>query len=368
MDGTETPETPADFAERLLAWYDRHGRHDLPWKRPRDPYRIWVSEIMLQQTRVGTVIPYFERFMTRFPDVASLARATEDAVLGLWSGLGYYARARHLHRAARILLAEHGGELPRDPETLRALPGIGRSTAAAILAQAFDERHAILDGNVKRVLARHRAIDGWPGQAAVERRLWALAEALTPSRRVADYTQAIMDLGASVCTRARPRCDACPVAGDCLARASGEPTRWPRPRPRRPQPVRQTCFLLLRHGDAVLLERRPPTGLWGGLWCFPQCDSRPEADRWLAEMAGPDAVWRELPGVRHAFTHFRLEITPLLCSLPENPARRVMDGGDRLWYNVRTPDALRGLPAPVRRLLESLRRQADERTDPEDDT
>ncbi len=323
---------------------------------------------MLQQTRVGTVIPYFERFMARFPDVASLAAAPEDAVLGLWSGLGYYARARNLHRAARILVAEHGGELPRDPETLGTLPGIGRSTAAAILAQAFDERHAILDGNVKRVLARHRAVDGWPGQAAVERRLWELAEALTPSRRVADYTQAIMDLGASVCTRTRPGCDACPVAGDCLARAAGEPTRWPHPRPRRNTPVRQACFLILRHGDAVLLERRPPAGIWGGLWCFPQSESREAADRWLADEVDAGLDWEELPGFRHVFTHFRLEITPLSCTLPENLAPRVMDGGDRLWYNVRTPDGLRGLPAPVRRLLETLQCLSDERTDPEDDT
>ncbi|RMG28600.1 MAG: adenine DNA glycosylase [Gammaproteobacteria bacterium] len=356
---------PEAFAARLLAWYDRHGRHDLPWQHPRDPYRIWVAEIMLQQTRVETVIPYFERFLARFPDVQALAAASEDEVLGLWSGLGYYARARNLHRAARRIQEVHGGEMPRALEPLMALPGIGRSTAGAILAQAFDARHPILDGNVKRVLARHRAIDGWPGEAQVARRLWSLAEALTPRQRVADYTQAIMDLGATLCTRSRPGCTACPVQEDCRARASGDPLRWPQPRPRRVLPVRKTCFVLLRRGEEVLLERRPSPGLWGGLWCFPQQPDPAAARAWLAAHLGL-VGGRMLPPFRHSFTHFRLEITPLLCEVPENRRSRTMEGRDRVWYNVRSSPAMRGVPAPVRRLLDSLETLPGESMVPED--
>lgn len=238
-----------NFAARLLRWYDRHGRKDLPWQRARTPYTVWVSEVMLQQTQVATVIPYFERFMARFPDVRTLADAPLDAVLAHWSGLGYYSRARNLHRAAQQIRDRHGGVFPEDMDAIAALPGIGRSTAGAILAQALGQRHAILDGNVKRVLTRHRAIAGWPGQSAVERRLWEIAEAETPHARVADYTQAIMDLGAMVCTRARPRCGACPVADDCAARAAGTVSRYPAPKPRKTLPVRQTRMLLVTNGE-----------------------------------------------------------------------------------------------------------------------
>jgi A/G-specific adenine glycosylase len=270
-DRPEAP--PAEIADALLPWFDRHGRHDLPWKAGADPYRIWLSEIMLQQTQVTTVIPYYERFLEAFPDADALAAAEVDAVLARWTGLGYYARARNLHRAARAIVDDHGGRFPADVDALAALPGIGRSTAGAIAAQAFGVRAPILDGNVKRVITRLAAVEGWPGRTAVARELWALAEDWTPAERVADYTQAVMDLGATVCTPRRPACDACPLADRCLARARGLQHRLPTPKPKREKPERRTRMLLIQDPDgAVLLERRPPQGIWGGLWCFPQQD------------------------------------------------------------------------------------------------
>lgn len=346
-----TAATP-DFATRLLAWHAHAGRHDLPWQRSRTPYRVWLSEVMLQQTQVATVIPYFERFTARYADLPDLAVAPLDEVLHLWTGLGYYARARNLHRAAQQVCAEHHGQLPTDLEALSALPGIGRSTAAAILAQAHGQRQPILDGNVKRVLCRHQAVPGWPGEAAVQKQLWQIADALTPPAHAADYTQAIMDLGAMVCTRARPNCAGCPVSADCLARAAGSVAEYPQPRPRRAVPQRQTCLLLLRrHDGSVLLERRPPTGIWGGLWSLPHYEGQPEtlAD-WCLQQLGLvlSSAAQAGPPFIHAFSHFRLHITPLEC--PVTPASAVLDAPDRLWYNPSNPPRL-GLAAPVRRLL-----------------
>jgi A/G-specific adenine glycosylase len=342
----------ATFAERLLAWHARAGRHDLPWQHPRTPYRVWVSEIMLQQTQVATVIPYFERFMARFASLPALAAAPLDEVLHLWTGLGYYARARNLHRAAQIVCREHGGELPTDIEALAVLPGIGRSTAAAILAQAHDQRQPILDGNVKRVLCRHRAVAGWPGTAAVQKTLWQLAESYTPPGDAAAYTQAIMDLGALVCTRHRPRCADCPVAADCAAHATGSVADYPQPRPRRVLPQRATVLLLLRRDDgSVLLERRPPAGVWGGLWSLPQfdADAATLADwcrrRFGVEISGPA---RRGEPFTHTFSHFRLRVTPLECAAA--PAAAALDAPDLLWYNPADPPRL-GLAAPVSRLL-----------------
>jgi len=258
-------------ADTLLAWFDTHGRHDLPWQHPRTPYRVWISEIMLQQTQVSTVVPYFERFLQRFPDVHSLAAAAQDDVLALWSGLGYYARARNLHRAAQHIVERHDGKFPTTLEAWLALPGIGRSTAGAILAQAFEQRQPILDGNVRRVLARYHAIDGWPGDRAVQDQLWKRAEAATPHRRIADYTQAIMDLGATVCTRT-PRCNQCPLSTGCGAHRLGRTADFPGRRPRKTLPVRLTAMLVLRDENGrILLVRRPPTGIWGGLWSLPEC-------------------------------------------------------------------------------------------------
>ena len=262
------PPDPSRFGPQLLAWFAGHGRHDLPWQRQRTPYGVWVSEIMLQQTQVAVVIPYYERFMRHFPNACALADAPLDAVLHDWSGLGYYARARNLHRAAQVVRDTHGGEVPRTLSALVALPGIGRSTAGAILALALDERHPILDGNVKRVLARWFGIGGYPGEARVARELWEISDAVTPARQAADFTQAIMDLGATLCTRAKPACEHCPVSAGCVARREGRVAELPTPRPVKARPRRHVFWLVLRRGESVLLEKRPPAGIWGGLWSF----------------------------------------------------------------------------------------------------
>ncbi len=344
----------AQLAPALLRWWDEHGRHDLPWQLDPTPYRVWVSEIMLQQTQVATVERYFQRFMAALPTLADLAAANQDDVLHLWSGLGYYSRARNLHAAAQQVMANHGGELPADPDALLALPGIGRSTAAAILALAHDDRHAILDGNVKRVLARVFGIEGWTGTAVNLKRLWQLAEQCTPAERVANYTQAIMDLGATVCTRGRPRCDACPLAGFCAAYAVDAVARIPAPKPRKPRPRRAATLAIVIDGEgAVLLQKRPPAGIWGGLWSFPEFASAPAVDAWCKTELGAEPTQRELmPVVQHAFSHFDFEMQPVLLTV-RSPAAAVMEAGEWLWYNTRAPAGI-GLAAPVARLLEQL--------------
>lgn len=339
----------AGFARRLVAWHEHSGRHGLPWQGG-DAYRVWLSEVMLQQTQVATAAPYYERFVARFPGVRELAGADLDEVLALWSGLGYYARARNLLAAARIVCEVHGGELPDDIESLMALPGIGRSTAGAVLSLAFGQRHPVLDGNVKRVLARHAGIDGWPGGRDVETKLWALAERLTPRTRTAAYTQAVMDLGATVCTRARPRCGACPLASDCVALHEGRIAELPAPRPRKAVPVRSTVMLLLRDGDgAVLLERRPPHGIWGGLWCLPEtadeASAAAEARERYGIVTGP---LQRLAPLRHAFTHFVLDIAPLAASVDTRGRPCGVEGVT--WASSAALGAL-GLPAPVRGLV-----------------
>lgn len=345
------------FAERLLHWYDRHGRHDLPWKQQPTPYRVWVSEVMLQQTQVATVLPYYQRFMQRFPDLPALARAKQDEVLALWTGLGYYARARNLHRSAGMVLSDHGGQMPVTQAGLQALPGIGRSTAAAILALSHDKRHAILDGNVKRVLSRVFAVQGWPGRSAVSKELWRLSEQVTPDSRAADYTQAIMDLGASLCSRTRPGCDACPLSMLCAARASGNPTDYPGKRPKKVLPVRASTFLLLRTADeetgGVFLQQRPPAGLWGGLWGFPECRPDEDPQRWCAERLGMQVSHLHTGAViRHSFSHFHLDISPWHGVL-QNPVQRVMEQPGSVWYKPgQAPPG--GLAAPVVRLLSGL--------------
>ena len=353
------------FAARLLAWYDRHGRHDLPWQRDATPYHVWLSEIMLQQTQVATVIPYYERFTAAFPTLEALAAADTDAVLRHWSGLGYYARARNLHRAARQLLSDHGGEFPADVATLQQLPGIGRSTAGAIVSSALGGRAPILDGNVKRVLARFHAVEGWPGRSAVAARLWELAEQHTPRERVADYTQAIMDLGATVCRRSAPACARCPLVGDCRAGALGRPGDFPGRKARRALPLRRTTFVLAMTPQAeLLLERRPPRGIWGGLWCFPEVDDAAAARDYCADVLGSEVLAEQpLDGLRHSFTHYHLEISPRLLTLSRSPAL-LREGVDlRGWPLAALPDA--GIAAPIRRLWLSARdavtqRQGDE--------
>jgi len=353
--------TDMRFSDRVLDWYARHGRKDLPWQVRPTPYRVWVSEIMLQQTRVATVIPYFERFMQCFPDVKTLALAGQDEVLHYWSGLGYYARARHLHAAARQVLEQHNGRFPKVFDEVAALPGVGRSTAGAILALACGQAHPILDGNVKRVLARYHAVAGWPGQARVQRQLWTLAEQHTPAHASAAYTQAVMDLGATVCSRARPRCGDCPLHDGCAARAAGRQTDYPSPRPRKTLPVRSVCMLLLCNDAAgVLLEKRPPAGIWGGLWSFPELRAEDVPAVWCRDKLGITAAeidrW---PVMRHTFSHFHLDITPLLLRA-NDASNSVMEDKGLLWYNL-TGTEQRGLAAPVDALLRRLTIQLQQR-------
>jgi A/G-specific adenine glycosylase len=349
-DHSHSDTAAADFAARLLAWFATSGRKDLPWQRDPTPYRVWVSEIMLQQTQVATVIPYYEAFVQRFPDVRSLAAAPLDEVLHLWSGLGYYARARNLQRAAQAIITRHGGEFPATLDGAMALPGIGRSTAGAILSLSRGERHAILDGNVKRVLARWFGVEGYPGAPEVERRLWALAESCTPRERVAEYTQAIMDLGATVCTRARPACLLCPVNAGCLARAGNMQDRLPAPRPRTVRPVRQGWLVVaVRAGHKVLLERRPPVGIWGGLWGLPECPTRAHAEQWCRENLSGAHQPRPAEPVRHAFSHFDYDMRPLFVRcLGKSEALR--DEERFRWYDVNEPARL-GLPKPIATLV-----------------
>jgi A/G-specific adenine glycosylase len=340
------------FAARLLAWFDEHGRKDLPWQQHRAPYRVWVSEIMLQQTQVATVIPYFERFMARFPGLDALAGAARDDVLAHWSGLGYYSRARNLHAAAQQIRDRHGGRFPQTLDELLALPGIGRSTAGAILAQALGQRHAILDGNVKRVLTRYHALAGWPGRSDVERTLWELAERHTPHTRCADYTQAIMDLGATLCSR-KPACARCPLAADCAAHLAGTQSGYPATKPRKPIPAREATLLLVTNrAHEVLLVQRPPAGIWGGLWSLPELDPGTSPEAWCtAHLGVPPLAVEPWSGLRHTFSHFHLDIAPVHLRI-EDP-RAVMEPGGGVWYKTDLCDQL-GLPAPIKRLLRGL--------------
>lgn len=340
---------PRAFAARVLDWFDRHGRHDLPWQHPRSPYRVWLAEVMLQQTQVATVIPYFERFVSALPQLPALATAELDQVLALWSGLGYYSRARNLHRAAKICVDRHGGELPRDFEALLALPGIGRSTAGAIAAQAFEGRHAILDGNVKRVLARHRGVTADLSRGPVLAGLWDAAESLLPRLRLADYTQAMMDLGAAVCLPRAPLCGVCPIARDCVARRDGLVDAIPLKRRRAGAPTRSAFWLVLEDSTGrVHLERRPPSGVWGGLWALPTFD-----DRMTLATAAATAGAGELhdgPRFIHVFTHFRLDVQPVRSRVDSPTAVSDADSG---WFAIEEAMTL-GLPAPVRTLLAAL--------------
>lgn len=343
----------AGLARRLIRWQHGHGRHDLPWQNDPSPYRVWVSEVMLQQTQVATVIPYFERFMARFPGLDDLAEAPLDDVLAIWSGLGYYSRARHLHRAAAICRDEHGGRLPDDFDALMALPGIGRSTAGAIQALSRNEPRPILDGNAKRVLARFHAIPGWPGESRVARRLWAIAEAHTPRDMAAAYTQAIMDLGAGICTRTRPACPACPLRDECRAYRQGNPEAYPGRKPRRERPRRETVMLIIRDDRSrVLLERRPPSGVWGGLWSLPEVEAQQAPASTGEQRLGISLEsGAPLDPLEHGFTHYRLTIHPWRCRAGDG-ATRIMDHDDLGWFGADEALAL-GLPRPVRTLLES---------------
>jgi A/G-specific adenine glycosylase len=341
-----------NFATALLDWYDQHGRKDLPWQQSPTPYHVWLSEIMLQQTQVGTVIGYYQRFIDRFPDIEKLTNAGQDEVLALWSGLGYYARARNLHKTARIVRDEYHGQMPASLEELTALPGIGRSTAGAILTLAYHQRFAILDGNVKRVLARFFAVEGWPGQKKTENQLWQLAETLLPRERIANYIQAQMDLGATLCTRSKPACERCPLQTDCRAYALGRQTDFPGKKPRKTIPTRQTHWLVLQNEQGeVLLEQRPQQGIWGGLWSFPETTDCSNItllchQQWQLKLLSQS----ELSPRQHVFTHFRLDIQPHLLQCRTDG---VADKDHGNWYKIEDTFRL-GLPAPVKSFLKSL--------------
>ncbi len=347
--------SPEQFSTAVLDWFDRHGRHDLPWQQGITPYRVWVSEIMLQQTQVSTVLNYFSRFMDALPDVQALAAAPEDEVLHLWTGLGYYTRARNLQKTAKIVVEQYGGEFPRDVEKLVDLPGIGLSTAGAIASISMGLRAPILDGNVKRVLARYTAQEGYPGEPKVAKALWASAERFTPHARVNHYTQAMMDLGATLCTRSKPSCLLCPLERGCEAHLLGQEIRYPLPKPRKALPQKRTLMPLLANDEgAILLYRRPSSGLWGGLWSLPELDSLEDLEH-LADQHQLDIQTRhELSGLTHTFSHFQLAIEPWLVRVGQHGSP--VAEADWLWYNLATPPRL-GLAAPVKKLL---KRAADE--------
>ncbi len=349
---------PEPFHDRLLAWWDRAGRKNLPWQHPRSPYRVWVSEIMLQQTQVAAVIPYFERWMARFPDLESLAKANLDEVLSLWSGLGYYARARNLHRAARVCMKRFGGSLPEDAADLSELPGIGPSTASAIVSLAHDRPAAVLDGNVKRLLARHAAIAGWPGASKVQRRLWQEAQSRLPQTRAGDYSQAVMDLGAVICKRRDPRCSDCPVSADCRALQQGITDSLPDPRPKKEVPSKELHMLILRdQAGRVLLQRRPPDGIWGGLWSLPEGKSLEAIDPGIGP--GAEAIATDfcsLPELEHRLTHLHLRIRPALLTLPPDGRLQcdsLREGPDSAWFGPEDWHRI-GLPKPVNDLLQTI--------------
>ena len=341
------------FSQRVLRWAAKHGRHDLPWQKAVSPYRVWISEIMLQQTRVETVIPYFEKFMQRFPDVEALADASQDDVLHYWSGLGYYARARNMHAAAQQIQNEYAGNFPQEFEQVVALKGIGRSTAAAILSLSLNKPYAILDGNVKRVLARHGAVHGWPGNPKVEKQLWHIAEHNTPTKNNAAYSQAMMDLGALVCTRSKPNCNACPVAKDCQALTLDLVQTLPQTKPKKELPVKETCMLAIQNRHAeILMQRRPNQGIWGGLWSLPEFENEAAALSWcISKCSQAPKSLKRLEVISHTFSHFKLRITPVTVHYP-TPIHWVMEAEDWVWYKHGSSQA--GLAAPVSKLLENL--------------
>ena len=345
----------SEFANRLLGWFDEYGRKNLPWQQDASPYRVWVSEIMLQQTQVQTVIPFYDRFVQSFPDVQALASASQDEVLSHWSGLGYYARARNMHKAAQNIRDNHAGQFPDSMDDVLTLPGIGRSTAAAILSLSKGQRHPILDGNVKRVLARHAAIAGWPGKTEVANELWKVAERFTPVERVAEYTQAIMDLGATLCTRSKPACHQCPVRKDCSARVQDALSIYPGRKPKATKPLRTTTMILASTDGQVFLERRPEAGIWGGLWSLPELGERLISD-WCHEVLGSAATetvsWDVL---RHSFSHYDLDILPIVVRI-QSDAGKVADADTRTWH--RLDDAPPGgLAAPVKKLIDQLKKR-----------
>lgn len=348
-----TPSSVTSFNQRVLTWFAKQGRKNLPWQQNKTPYRVWISEIMLQQTQVSTVIPYYQKFMTSFPTINDLANAQEDDVLHHWTGLGYYARARNLHKAAKMVVNEFKGQFPDTLEDVISLPGIGRSTAGAILSIALNKHHAILDGNVKRVLARYYTVEGHNGQAKFEKTLWPIAETLTPIENVSDYTQAMMDLGATCCTRSKPKCTECPIATSCLANAGNLQTQFPNKKPKKKIPEKNTIMVIPRITQQVLMEKRPPTGIWGGLWCFHEVSQQEEIPALLAKLnlQAQDHIW--LNEFRHTFSHFHLDITPVIIDCINMPAKEIQQNDQHQWYNLHTKANV-GLAASTLKLINLL--------------
>lgn len=348
--------TPKRFQTLLLNWFDQHGRKTLPWQQNKTPYRVFISEVMLQQTQVSTVIPYFERFMQRFPDLSSLASAKEDEVLHLWAGLGYYSRARNLHAAAKMVMEKFRGKFPSTLDDLQALPGIGRSTAGAILSIAFQTPSPILDGNVKRVLTRLHGIEKPVNDKQVETALWMLAERFTPTARVADYTQAIMDLGATYCTRSKPQCAGCPFNKVCVAHLQGIAENLPMKKAVKKIPTREATFLIIKKGSKILLTKRPSAGIWGGLFCLPEITGKPDIKtirefcRKQLQITAPACL--ALKSFRHTFSHFHLAIYPMVMEVKKLPLK-IMEEGRQIWYNLEDPESV-GLPKPVQFILRGL--------------
>ncbi|HCH51799.1 MAG TPA: A/G-specific adenine glycosylase [Proteus sp.] len=339
------------FSHVVLDWYHKYGRKTLPWQQEKTPYHVWLSEVMLQQTQVATVIPYFERFIARFPDIQALAQAPLDEVLHLWTGLGYYARARNLHKAAQHIVDKHQGLFPDTFDDVCALPGVGRSTAGAILSLSLNKHYPILDGNVKRVLARCYAVEGWPGKKEVENQLWKISEQVTPAEGVQYFNQAMMDLGAMVCTRSKPKCELCPLNTGCIAYAQSNWADFPGKKPKKTIPEKTTYFLILQYDNLVWLDKRPPVGIWGGLFAFPQFETKMLLEQWLTEHGLDNNETEQLISFRHTFSHFHLDIVPICVKL--STFTSMMEAQKGLWYNLQTPATV-GLAAPVESLLRQL--------------
>jgi len=342
------------FSQRINDWHQQYGRKTLPWQLDKSLYKTWVSEVMLQQTQVATVIPYFNKFMRSFPSITYLANAPIDEVLHHWTGLGYYARARNLHKAAQIIRDQFNGEFPEAFDDVIALPGIGRSTAGAVLSLTLNKHFPILDGNVKRVLTRHQKIEGWTGEKKVENQLWALADRLTPMQSTQVFNQAMMDMGAMICTRSKPKCTECPVAEDCLALADNVMTHYPTPKAKKKIPVKSATMLVLKNKhQSIHLIQRPPTGIWGGLWCFPEFENKDEALKSLPLQGITNYKTTELTTFRHTFSHYHFDISPILIEFSEQDVQQVMEQNGQLWYNLQQPQKI-GLAAATKKILNSV--------------
>jgi A/G-specific adenine glycosylase len=353
-----SPGSAKKFSQNMLDWFQKQGRKHLPWQQNKTPYRVWISEIMLQQTQVATVIPYYQKFMTSFPSITALANADEDNVLHHWTGLGYYARARNLHKAAKIIATQYQGHFPENIEQVMDLPGIGPSTAGAILSLSLNKHHAILDGNVKRVLARCYLVAGHNAQAKFEKTLWPIAQQLTPKNKVSDFNQSMMDLGAMICTRSKPLCQQCPLQSTCLAYAGSEQANFPHKKPKKITPIKSTIMVIPRiqtkNSNEVLMEKRPPTGIWGGLWCFLEVANKADINKLLTKLHLKATTQVEMTAFRHTFSHFHLDIQPIIVDCLPLPPQEINENNKQQWYDLNIEQSV-GLAASTQKLISLLR-------------